>query len=101
MTTHAPRNPIIRPLNGLDTANQNGMASPKLISRLRTCDVALVTEESVVRPIPPVRDPGGNPFKRSIVFMPHFIGDGHTAATVRAWDFLISLGRWFLLPRSG
>jgi hypothetical protein len=98
VTTHAPRNPIIRPLNGLDIANQNGMASPKLISRLRTYDVALVTEESVVRP---GESPGGNPFKRSIVFMPHVIGDGHTAAMARVWDFVISLGRWFLLPRSG
>lgn len=91
----------MRPLNGLDIANQNGMASLKLISRIRTCDVALATEESVVRPVPPLPDPGGNPFKRSIVFMPHIIGDGYTAATARVWDFAISLGRWFLLPRSG
>ena len=98
MTTHAPRSPIIRPLNGLDIANQNGMASPKLISRLPRCDVALVTEENGVRP---GESPGGNPFKRSIVFMPHVIGGGHTGATARVWDFVISLGRWFLLPRSG
>jgi hypothetical protein len=74
------------------------MASLKLISRLRRCDVALVTEENVVWP---EESPGANPFKMSIVFMPHVIGNGQTAATARVWDFVISLGRWFVLPRSG
>ena len=61
---------MIRPINGLEMANQNGIASPKIReSRLRMREGVLVTRKGVVRPVPQLRDSSGNPYRELIALM--------------------------------
>jgi hypothetical protein len=68
LKNHAPRNPIIKPINGLSMANQSEIASPEAgKSRLRMREGALLTGKSVA---PTGESSRGNPYRELIVFMP-------------------------------
>ena len=85
---------MIKPINGLDMANQSGIASRKgSKSRVRLCEGAFVRGKSVVWPVPQLLEPSGSPYGELIVFTPHDIGNGQIAANARGWDFVIPLSR--------
>jgi hypothetical protein len=61
---------MIMPINGLEMANQSGIASRKgSTSRLRTREGAFTAGKSVALPVPESPDSSDNPSKELIDFM--------------------------------
>jgi hypothetical protein len=62
---------MIKPITGLDMANQSGIASRKRSeSRVRLCEGALAKGKHVAWPVPQLLEPRGSPYGESIGFMP-------------------------------
>ena len=80
----APRNPITKPISGLDIANQSGIASLKG-SELR--EDALVRGKPVARPAPKAFGILVITSRGSVIFMLEVIHHHQVAAIARAWDF--------------
>jgi hypothetical protein len=61
---------MIKPINGLEGANQSGIASRNgRTSRLRVRELAFATGKSVERPVPKAFGIPGTTFKELIVFI--------------------------------
>jgi len=81
---------MIKPINGLETANPSEIASLNgSKSRLRMPGRAFATGKSVARPAPKALGVSAATSRTLIVFMPQVIGDDQIAAIARVWDFVI------------
>jgi hypothetical protein len=87
VTNHAPRNPRIKPVNGLDRANQSGIASRNWSgARFRTRQRGSAIGRSVERSEESL---GINPFKDLSVFMLSTLLSDEIATIARWCDFLV------------
>jgi hypothetical protein len=89
VTTQAPINPIINPINGLEMANQSGIASRNGSElRRRARERVIVIEKGIGLPaVKGFEIPATS--KELIVFMASTVRNEQIATTARVWDFLV------------
>jgi hypothetical protein len=81
---------MIIPINGLEMANQSGIASRRgSTSCLCTREFAFAAGKNVTRLFPELPDSSDNPSKELIDFMHSSMSDNQTPAIARLQDFVI------------
>ena len=97
MTNQAPRNPIIKPINGLEIANQSGIASRSgSESRLRICQCLLAVGFVEL----PGASSGINWLRERMAFMASSLDDDSIPANARVWDFVMPPESCWTIPLS-